>query len=133
MKKASLILIALLGFLLVFSGCKKEPFPYPMEHLWGYWKATHMTDSKGKMKEFIDFYFLPKTTFTFQKNGVFLKEGLYGNGKGTYKIEGKIIKSYDGNIEDLKIEVLSMSSKICMVKVTSPVDGETRKFQFAKQ
>ncbi len=134
MKKASLILIALLGFLLVFSGCKKEPepFSYPMERLWGTWRVTHVPEVGGGMVDVRVIPFFRPSYFSFYRNGIYSKEGEYGDAKGTYTASGKVITCYELGKEDLIFEVISLSSNLCEFKVKSIAEGYTSKVRCKK-
>ncbi len=134
MKKASLILIALLGFLLVFSGCKKEPepFSYPMERLWGTWRVTHLSKVGGGMADVSVIPFFPPTYFSFYRNGIYSKEGHYGDAKGTYTASGKVITCYELGKEDLILEVISLSNSLCEFKVKNMSTGNTSKVRCKK-
>ncbi len=130
MKKASLILIALLGFLLVFSSCKKEPkpFPYPMEHLCKHWNVTHVyKDGKGWVTAREANRSLH--IFTFQFNKVYYRPLFGKDEKGIYKLDGNTLWGYVDGIESIKIEFTSMTASRCEMIFTDLGQGYTERYR----
>lgn len=76
-----------------------DSFAYPMEQLYGKWKAIEVqVDDK-----WYDVTRYPYTRFgmdiTFYTGGKYYGSGYFGTGIGTYKVSGKTIKTYvDGEI-----------------------------------
>ncbi len=130
MKKASLILIALLGFLLVFSGCKKEPkpFPYPMKYLQQHWWVTHVyKEGRGWIRAEQEGIILK--TFKFKGNGVYFEVHNSREEKGIYKIDGNTLIGYVEGLETIRIEFVSMSATQCEMKYENIADGYTDRYR----
>ena len=52
------------------------------------------------------------TYIKFNSNGTYSGSGYFGNGEGTYKIDGKIIKTYISNELYMTYEVISIENNI---------------------
>lgn len=124
-----MILFAMLS--LCVTSCSKDDeddFAYPMEQLYGKWKATELKIDGS----WYDVTRYPYTRFgmniTFYEDGSFYGSGYLGNGSGTYKVSGKTITTYvsgkeyavytinslSGNKADL---ILRMGSETLQMKV----------------
>ena len=84
-------------FTLCVTSCSKDDddsFAYPMEQLYGKWKAVEI-NVDGKWYDVTKY---PYTRFgmdiTFYEGGNFYGSGYLGNGSGTYKVSGKTITTY---------------------------------------
>lgn len=124
-----MFLLAMLS--LCVTSCSKDDeddFAYPMEQLYGKWKATVLKIDGS----WYDVTRYPYTRFgmniTFYEDGTFYGSGYLGNGSGTYKVSGKTITTYvsgkeyavytinslSGNKADL---ILRMGSETLQMKV----------------
>lgn len=124
-----MFLLAMLS--LCLTSCSKDDeddFAYPMEQLYGKWKATELKIDGS----WYDVTRYPYTRFgmniTFYEDGTFYGSGYLGNGSGTYKVSGKTITTYvsgkeyavytinslSGNKADL---ILRMGSETLQMKV----------------
>ena len=124
-----MFLLAMLS--LCVTSCSKDDeddFAYPMEQLYGKWKATELKIDGS----WYDVTRYPYTRFginiTFYEDGTFYGSGYLGNGSGTYKVSGKTITTYvsgkeyavytinslSGNKADL---ILRMGSETLQMKV----------------
>jgi len=90
-----MFLLAMLS--LCVTSCSKDDeddFAYPMEQLYGKWKATELKIDGS----WYDVTRYPYTRFgmniTFYEDGTFYGSGYLGNGSGTYKVSGKTITTY---------------------------------------
>ena len=84
-------------FTLCVTSCSKDDddsFAYPMEELYGKWKAIEI-EVNGKWYDVTKY---PYTRFgmdiTFYESGIFYGSGYFGNGSGTYEVSGKTITTY---------------------------------------
>ena len=110
-KLMAMLMVAIMSIALI--SCSKDDedsFDYPMEQLYGRWKATTIkVDNK-----WYDVTTYPYTRFgmsiTFYENGKFYGTGYLGTGSGTYKVKGKTITTYLDNKEYIKYTVQSLSS-----------------------
>ncbi len=97
MKKISFVMLLATFFTLCVTSCSKDDddsFAYPMEQLYGNWKAVEI-NVDGKWYNVTKY---PYTRFgmdiTFYEGGNFYGSGYLGNGSGTYKVSGKTITTY---------------------------------------
>lgn len=131
MKKITCVMFLLAMLSLCVTSCSKDDeddFAYPMEQLYGKWKATELKIDGS----WYDVTRYPYTRFgmniTFYEDGTFYGSGYLGNGSGTYKVSGKTITTYvsgkeyavytinslSGNKADL---ILRMGSETLQMKV----------------
>ena len=106
------LMLILAAFVFVTS-CSKDnddDFAYPMEQLYGKWKATELKVD-GRWYDVTKY---PYTRFgmniTFYENGTFYGSGYLGNGSGTYKVNGKTITTYVSGKEYAVYTVNSLNS-----------------------
>lgn len=106
-----MFLLAMLS--LCVTSCSKDDdgsFSYPMEQLYGKWKATELKVD-GRWYDVTKY---PYTRFgmniTFYENGTFYGSGYLGNGSGTYKVSGKTITTYVSGKEYAVYTVNSLNS-----------------------
>lgn len=106
-----MILLAMLS--LCLTSCSKDDdddFAYPMEQLYGKWKATELKVD-GRWYDVTKY---PYTRFgmniTFYESGTFYGSGYLGNGSGTYKVNGKTITTYVSGKEYAVYTVNSLNS-----------------------
>lgn len=106
-----MFLLAMLS--LCVTSCSKDDeddFAYPMEQLYGKWKATELKVD-GRWYDVTKY---PYTRFgmniTFYENGTFYGSGYLGNGSGTYKVSGKTITTYVSGKEYAVYTVNSLNS-----------------------
>ena len=97
MKKFSFVMLLAVFFTLCVTSCSKDDddsFAYPMEQLYGKWKAV-VIKIDGKWYDVTKY---PYTRFgmdiTFYEGGRFYGSGYLGNGSGTYEVSGKTITTY---------------------------------------
>ena len=97
MKKLTFMMLLAAFFTLCVTSCSKDDddsFAYPMEQLYGKWKAVEIKVD-GKLYDVTKY---PYTRFgmdiTFYDNGKFYGSGYLGNGSGTYTVSGKTITTY---------------------------------------
>jgi hypothetical protein len=113
MKKVTHVMILLAMLSLCLTSCSKDDddvFAYPMEQLYGKWKATELKVD-GRWYDVTKY---PYTRFgmniTFYENGTFYGSGYLGNGSGTYKVNGKTITTYVSGKEYAVYTVNSLNS-----------------------
>ena len=113
MKKVTHVMILLAMLSLCLTSCSKDDdddFAYPMEQLYGKWKATELKVD-GRWYDVTKY---PYTRFgmniTFYENGTFYGSGYLGNGSGTYKDNGKTITTYVSGKEYAVYTVNSLNS-----------------------
>ena len=130
MKKLSIMMLLGAFFCLCLTSCSKDDddsFAYPMEQLYGKWKAVEV-QVDGRWYDVTRY---PYTRFgmdiTFYEGGRFYGSGYLGNGSGTYEVSGKTIRTFvsgkeyavytvnslTGNKADL---TLSMGSESLQIK-----------------
>ncbi len=92
MKKITFMMLLAAFFTLCVTSCSKDDddsFAYPMEQLYGKWKAVEIKVD-GKWYDVTKY---PYTRFgmdiTFYEGGKFYGSGYLGNGSGTYTVSGK--------------------------------------------
>ena len=97
MKKLTIMMLLAAFFTLCVTSCSKDDddsFAYPMEQLYGKWKAVEIKVD-GRWYDVTKY---PYTRFgmdiTFYENGKFYVSGYLGNGSGTYTVSGKTITTY---------------------------------------
>src|SRR5574344_955051 len=97
MKKLTIMMLLAAFFTLCVTSCSKDDddsFAYPMEQLYGKWKAVEIKVD-GRWYDVTKY---PYTRFgmdiTFYENGTFYGSGYLGNGSGTYTVSGKTITTY---------------------------------------
>ena len=97
MKKLTIMMLLAAFFTLCVTSCSKDDddsFAYPMEQLYGKWKAVEIKVD-GRWYDVTKY---PYTRFgmdiTFYENGKFYGSGYLGNGSGTYTVSGKTITTY---------------------------------------
>lgn len=102
MKTKVFSLMLILAAFVFVTSCSKDnddDFAYPMEQLYGKWKATELKVDGT----WYDVTKYPYTRFgmdiTFYENGTFYGSGYLGDGSGTYKVSGKTISTYVGGKE----------------------------------
>ena len=105
-----MFLLAMLS--LCVTSCSKDDeddFAYPMEQLYGKWKATELKIDGS----WYDVTRYPYTRFgmniTFYEDGTFYGSGYLGNGSGTYKVSGKTITTYVSGKEYAVYTINSLS------------------------
>jgi len=113
MKKVTHVMILLAMLSLCLTSCSKDDdddFAYPMEQLYGKWKATELKVD-GRWYDVTKY---PYTRFgmniTFYESGTFYGSGYLGNGSGTYKVNGKTITTYVSGKEYAVYTVNSLNS-----------------------
>ena len=97
MKKLTFMMLLAAFFTLCVTSCSKDDddsFAYPMEQLYGKWKAVEIKVD-GKWYDVTKY---PYTRFgmdiPFYEGGRFYGSGYLGNGSGTYTVSGKTITTY---------------------------------------
>lgn len=110
MKKLTIMMLLAAFFTLCVTSCSKDDddsFAYPMEQLYGKWKAVEIKVD-GKWYDVTKY---PYTRFgmdiTFYENGKFYGSGYLGNGSGTYSVSGKTITTY---VSDKEYAVYTVNS-----------------------
>ena len=112
MKKLTFMMLLAAFFTLCVTSCSKDDddsFAYPMEQLYGKWKAVEIKID-GKWYDVTKY---PYTRFgmniTFYKSGAFYGSGYLGNGIGTYEVSGKTITTYVSGEEYIVYTVNSLN------------------------
>lgn len=113
MKKITCVILLFSVLSLCITSCSKDDeddFAYPMEQLYGKWKATELKVD-GRWYDVTKY---PYTRFgmniTFYEDGTFYGSGYLGNGSGTYKVSGKTITTYVSGKEYAVYTVNSLNS-----------------------
>lgn len=134
MKKESIMMFLLVMLSLCVTSCSKDDeddFAYPMEQLYGKWKATELKVD-GRWYDVTKY---PYTRFgmniTFYKDGTFYGSGYLGNGSGTYKVSGKTITTYVSGKEYAVYIVNSLSGS--KADMTLRMGSETLQMKVEKQ
>ena len=134
MKNLSIMMLLGAFFTLCVTSCSKDDdasFAYPMEQLYGKWKAVEIkVDSK-----WYDVTKYPYTRFgmdiTFYEGGKFYGSGYLGNGSGTYTVSGKTITTYVSGKEYAVYTVNSLSGN--EADLTLRMGSETLQMKAKKQ
>ena len=134
MKKLTFMMLLAAFFTLCVTSCSKDDddsFAYPMEQLYGKWKAVEIkVDSK-----WYDVTKYPYTRFgmdiTFYEGGKFYGSGYLGNGSGTYTVSGKTITTYVSGKEYAVYTVNSLSGN--EADLTLRMGRETLQMKAKKQ
>ena len=134
MKKLSIMMLLAAFFTLCVTSCSKDDddsFAYPMEQLYGKWKAVEIKVD-GKWYDVNKF---PYTRFgmdiTFYENGKFYGSGYLGNGSGTYTVSGKTITTYVSGKEYAVYTVNSLNGN--EADLTLRMGSETLQMKAKKQ
>ena len=121
-------------FTLCVTSCSKDDddsFAYPMEELYGKWKAVEI-EVNGKWYDVTKY---PYTRFgmdiTFYESGIFYGSGYFGNGSGTYEVSGKTITTYVSGKEYAVYIVNSLNSN--EADLTLRMGSETLQMKAQKQ
>ncbi len=97
MKKITCVILLFSVLSLCITSCSKDDeddFAYPMEQLYGKWKAV-VIKIDGKWYDVTKYpYKRFGMDITFYEGGRFYGSGYLGNGSGTYKVSGKTITTY---------------------------------------
>ena len=114
--------------------CSKDDddsFAYPMEQLYGKWKAVEIKVD-GRWYDVTKY---PYTRFgmdiTFYENGKFYGSGYLGNGSGTYTVSGKTITTYVSGKEYAVYTVNSLNGN--EADLTLRMGSETLQMKAKKQ
>ena len=134
MKRLTFMMLLVAFFTLCVTSCSKDDddsFAYPMEQLYGKWKAVEIkVDGR-----WYDVTRYPYTRFgmniTFYENGTFYGSGYLGNGSGTYKVSGKTITTYVSGKEYAVYTVNSLSGS--KADLTLRMGSETLQMKVEKQ
>ena len=134
MKKLTIMMLLAAFFTLCVTSCSKDDddsFAYPMEQLYGKWKAVEIKVD-GKWYDVTKY---PYTRFgmdiTFYENGKFYGSGYLGNGSGTYTVSGKTITTYVSGKEYAVYTVNSLNGN--EADLTLRMGGETLQMKAKKQ
>ena len=134
MKRLTFMMLLVAFFTLCVTSCSKDDddsFAYPMEQLYGKWKAVEIkVDGR-----WYDVTRYPYTRFgmniTFYENGTFYGSGYLGNGSGTYKVSGKTITTYVSGKEYAVYTINSLSGY--KADLTLRMGSETLQMKVEKQ
>ena len=134
MKKLTIMMLLAAFFTLCVTSCSKDDddsFAYPMEQLYGKWKAVEIKVD-GKWYDVTKY---PYTRFgmdiTFYENGKFYGSGYLGNGSGTYTVSGKTITTYVSGKEYAVYTVNSLNGN--EADLTLRMGSETLQIKAKKQ
>ena len=134
MKKLSIMMLLAAFFTLCCTSSYKyddDSFAYPMEQLYGKWKAVEIKVD-GKWYDVTKY---PYTRFgmdiTFYENGKFYGSGYLGNGSGTYTVSGKTITTYVSGKEYAVYTVNSLNGN--EADLTLRMGSETLQMKAKKQ
>ena len=134
MKKLTIMMLLAAFFTLCVTSCSKDDddsFAYPMEQLYGKWKAVEIKVD-GKWYDVTKY---PYTRFgmdiTFYENGKFYGSGYLGNGSGTYTVSGKTITTYVSGKEYAVYTVNSLNGN--EADLTLRMGSETLQMKANKQ
>ena len=134
MKKLTIMMLLAAFFTLCVTSCSKDEddsFAYPMEQLYGKWKAVEIKVD-GRWYDVTKY---PYTRFgmdiTFYENGKFYGSGYLGNGSGTYTVSGKTITTYVSGKEYAVYTVNSLNGN--EADLTLRMGSETLQMKAKKQ
>ena len=134
MKKLTFMMLLAAFFTLCFTSCSKDDddsFAYPMEQLYGKWKAVEIKVD-GRWYDVTKY---PYTRFgmdiTFYENGKFYGSGYLENGSGTYTVSGKTITTYVSGKEYAVYTVNSLNGN--EADLTLRMGSETLQMKAKKQ
>ena len=130
MKKLTFMMLLAAFFTLCVTSCD-DSFAYPMEQLYGKWKAVEIKVD-GKWYDVTKY---PYTRFgmdiTFYEGGKFYGSGYLGNGSGTYTVSGKTITTYVSGKEYAVYTVNSLNGN--EADLTLRMGSETLQMKAKKQ
>lgn len=134
MKKLTIMMLLAAFFTLCVTSCSMDDddsFAYPMEQLYGKWKAVEIKVD-GRWYDVTKY---PYTRFgmdiTFYENGKFYGSGYLGNGSGTYTVSGKTITTYVSGKEYAVYTVNSLNGN--EADLTLRMGSETLQMKAKKQ
>ena len=134
MKKLTIMMLLAAFFTLCVTSCSKDDddsFAYPMEQLYGKWKAVEIKVD-GRWYDVTKY---PYTRFgmdiTFYENGKFYGSGYLANVSGTYTVSGKTITTYVSGKEYAVYTVNSLNGN--EADLTLRMGSETLQMKAKKQ
>lgn len=110
----ALLAASIAGSFISCSKDKQEVVVNPYEsQIAGTWELTHFDGiSVGSISGF-------KTTrITFASGGKYYGSGQFGNGEGTYKLDGKIVATFVDGKQYHKYEIISISNGVAELKMS---------------
>ncbi len=110
----ALLSASIAGSFISCSKDKQEVVVNPYEsQIAGTWELTHFDGmSVGSISGF-------KTTrITFSSGGKYSGSGQFGNGEGTYKLDGKVVTTFVDGKQYHKYEIISISNGIAELKMS---------------
>ena len=94
---------------------------FDLEDLFGRWDVTKVKFSQNA--DMADWSFV-ETSITFNEAGSYEGVGYWGDGRGTYGIDGNVITTYVNLVPYIKYEVLSLDNNIALIKVSIMLSGQ---------
>ena len=135
MKKSMPLMLLIATMCFVLSSCSKDDddFDYPLDMLYGKWVGTGIkVDDK-----WIDITTYPYTKFAFSmqfnSDGSYYGDGYFGNGGGTYKTKGNVIRTYIDGEEYAKYDIISLTSTTAEVRMSMDGSSETIELRVKKK
>ena len=126
-----MLFLAMLTLTVTSCSDNEDDFAYPMEQLYGKWKAIEL-NVNGRWYDVTKY---PYTKFgmdiTFYENGTFYGSGYLGYGSGTYKVSGKTITTYVSGKEYAIYTVNSLNSN--KADLTLKMGNESLQMRAEKQ
>lgn len=110
--KLSLLAISMIVAISLQSCSKDE---VSKKDVIGTWKLSEVSTDDGKT--FTKWPFVT-TIATFKENGTYIGKGYFGNGEGTWNLEGNTLKTYVDDKEYIKYEVIELSGSTATLKIS---------------
>ena len=130
MKKLIIMLAAMLP-LFAFVGCSDDEdngvmIPEEMQYIIGTWVLTDVdTGNTGGYVEWP----MEDTKATFNEDGSYSAEGYFGDGSGTYTLEGNTITCFVGGEEYMKYKIIELKENNCELEMYAPGSSDVLKIK----
>lgn len=115
--KKLLFIMAMMLPLFTFIGCSdddEKKIPDEMKNIYGTWLLNQVDTGNGD--GYVDWP-MEETSATFNEDGTYSGSGYFGNGSGTYKLEGSTITCFVGGKEFVKYDIISLTENNCELRM----------------
>lgn len=136
MKKAFLLSVLLIGIIITSTSCSKDDdpkFDYPMETLYGNWEGTGIYVDGDWIDLTNYLWYEYRFSIKFNSDGTYSGKGYFGNGSGTYKVEGNMIYTYIDGKEYARYKVKSLSNNKAELTMAMEGSSETLELRVQKK
>lgn len=130
MKKLLIMLAAMLP-LFVFIACSDDEengtqISEEMRNIFGTWILRQV--DTGNSDGYVEWP-MEDTMATFNEDGTYSASGYFGDGSGTFTLEGSTITCFVGGEEFMKYDILSLSKNNCELRMYAPGSSDILKIK----